>query len=165
VSNICYHALTSTKQWITNTAYKASFPLTLIITVSAWFDSIPAKSEVATMNLAIPFLKMLHIKFLQQSTKWSEYKNLTFWWVSLKEKYHIKKPRHKWETSTKMDLQHIWWEGVDWMHLSQDRNMVMNFQVPQNAWNFLTRTGMFSISSKNLFHWDLIIHEITILRC
>jgi len=36
-----------------------------------------------------------------------------------------------------MDLREIWWEGVDWMHLAQDRDqwqalvkMVMNLWVP-----------------------------------
>jgi hypothetical protein len=37
----------------------------------------------------------------------------------------------------KMDLREIWWEGVDWMHVAQDRdqrrdivNTVMNLRVP-----------------------------------
>jgi len=66
-----------------------------------------------------------------------------------------------------MDLQDIW-EGVDWIHLSQDRNMwqalvdiVMKLQVPQNAGNFLTSRGTFSFSRKVLLHGDLIIHSIT----
>jgi phenylalanine-4-hydroxylase len=57
---------------------------------------------------------------------------------------------------------------VDWIHLSQDRNMwqalvdmVMNLQMPQNAGNFLTSTGKFNFSSKVLLHRDLIIREIT----
>jgi len=45
-----------------------------------------------------------------------------------------------------MDLWEIGWEGVDWLHLSQDRdqwqalvNTVMNFWVPkQKAVNFFT---------------------------
>jgi hypothetical protein len=43
-----------------------------------------------------------------------------------------------------MDLKKGW-EGVDWMHLAQDRdqwqavvNTVMNLRVPQKAENFLT---------------------------
>jgi hypothetical protein len=42
------------------------------------------------------------------------------------------RPRRRWEGSIRMDLREIWWEGVDWMHLAQDRdqcqtlaNMVM----------------------------------------
>jgi hypothetical protein len=29
-----------------------------------------------------------------------------------------------------MDLEEIGWEGVDWIHLAQDKNHVMNLQVP-----------------------------------
>jgi hypothetical protein len=46
------------------------------------------------------------------------------------------KPRHRWE-GIKMDVREIWWGGVDWIRLSQDRdqwmalvNTVMNFRVP-----------------------------------
>jgi hypothetical protein len=46
------------------------------------------------------------------------------------------RPRHRWE-DIRMNLREIGWEGVDWMHLTQDRdqwwalvNMVMNFQDP-----------------------------------
>jgi hypothetical protein len=42
-------------------------------------------------------------------------------------------------------LGKIGWDGVDWMHLAQDRdqwrvlvNTVMNLQVPLKAGNFLT---------------------------
>jgi len=44
-----------------------------------------------------------------------------------------------------MDLGEIGWEGVDSIHLVQDRdqwwalvNLVMNLQVPQKVENFLT---------------------------
>jgi hypothetical protein len=37
----------------------------------------------------------------------------------------------------RLDLREVWWGGVDWMHVAQDRNqwrdlvnMVMNFRVP-----------------------------------
>jgi hypothetical protein len=43
-----------------------------------------------------------------------------------------------------MHLREIGWEGVDWMHLAQDRdqwqaivNTLMNFQVPQKYREFL----------------------------
>jgi hypothetical protein len=55
------------------------------------------------------------------------------------------RPSCRWEENIRKDLREIWWEGVDWIHLTQDRdqwqalvNMVMNFQVPQKAGSFLT---------------------------
>jgi hypothetical protein len=47
------------------------------------------------------------------------------------------RPRRKWEDNIRMDLRKIGWEGVNWMHLAQDRdqwqalvNTVMNLMVP-----------------------------------
>jgi hypothetical protein len=47
------------------------------------------------------------------------------------------RPWHRWEDNIKMDLKEIGFEGVDWIHLPQDRgqwwalvNTVMNLQVP-----------------------------------
>jgi hypothetical protein len=44
-----------------------------------------------------------------------------------------------------MEFSETQWEGVDWMHLAQDRekwwalvNMVMNIWVPYKVRNFLT---------------------------
>jgi hypothetical protein len=46
-------------------------------------------------------------------------------------------PRRICEDNIRMDLREIWWDGVKWMHLAQDRdqrragvNTVMNLQVP-----------------------------------
>jgi hypothetical protein len=43
----------------------------------------------------------------------------------------------RWGYNIRMDLKKIGWEGVDWIHLSQDRNQcwsrvktVMNLRVP-----------------------------------
>jgi hypothetical protein len=45
--------------------------------------------------------------------------------------------RRIWEDNIRMDLRKIGWEGVDWIHLAQDRDqwrvvvdMVMNLRVP-----------------------------------
>jgi hypothetical protein len=45
--------------------------------------------------------------------------------------------RRRWEDNIRMDIMEIGWEGVDWIHLSQDRdqwragmNTVVNFRVP-----------------------------------
>jgi hypothetical protein len=47
------------------------------------------------------------------------------------------RPRHKWVNNITMDLRETTWGGMDWLHLSQDRdqrralvNTVMNLQVP-----------------------------------
>jgi len=44
---------------------------------------------------------------------------------------------HRWECNIGMDLREIGWEGIDRIHLSQDRdcwwalmNMIMKLQVP-----------------------------------
>jgi hypothetical protein len=43
----------------------------------------------------------------------------------------------RWETNIRMNLREIWWEGVDWIHLAQNREQlralvktVKNLQVP-----------------------------------
>jgi hypothetical protein len=33
-----------------------------------------------------------------------------------------KRPRHRWEYNIRIYLGEIRWEGVDWMHLAQDRD-------------------------------------------
>jgi hypothetical protein len=42
--------------------------------------------------------------------------------------------RSRWEGNIRTNFREIGWEGVDWLHLAQDRwhlvNVVMNFQVP-----------------------------------
>jgi hypothetical protein len=45
--------------------------------------------------------------------------------------------RRRWEDNIRMDLRETGWEGVDWMHLSRDRdqweavvNTAMNIRVP-----------------------------------
>jgi hypothetical protein len=50
------------------------------------------------------------------------------------------RPRSRWEDNIRMDLREITWEGVDWMHLAQDRdqwwslvNTLMNLWVPSKA--------------------------------
>jgi hypothetical protein len=48
----------------------------------------------------------------------------------------LRRRRHRWEDNIIMDLREIGWEGVEWMHLAQDRdqwqalvNVVMNLCV------------------------------------
>jgi len=47
------------------------------------------------------------------------------------------RPRCRWEDNTRMDLREIGWEGVNWIHLAQNRdqwrvlaNTAMNLRVP-----------------------------------
>jgi len=37
-------------------------------------------------------------------------------------KIPLGRPRPRWEDSIRMDLREIGWEGVDWIHLAQDRD-------------------------------------------
>jgi hypothetical protein len=48
-----------------------------------------------------------------------------------------KRPRHRQEDSIRFDLRKTGWEGVDWIHLAQDRDQwqalvdtIMNLWVP-----------------------------------
>jgi hypothetical protein len=48
-----------------------------------------------------------------------------------------RRPRRRWEDYIRMDLREVGWEGVDWIHLAQDRGQwravlgtVMNLWVP-----------------------------------
>jgi hypothetical protein len=34
----------------------------------------------------------------------------------------IGRPRHRWEDNIRIDLRDVGWEGVDWIHLGQDRD-------------------------------------------
>jgi len=51
-----------------------------------------------------------------------------------------RRPRYIWEDNIRRDLREIGWEGVDWIHMAQDRdwwqapvNMVMNLQIPKKV--------------------------------
>jgi hypothetical protein len=38
-----------------------------------------------------------------------------------KGKRPLERPRHRWEDGIKLDLKEMGWEGVEWLHLSEDR--------------------------------------------
>jgi hypothetical protein len=53
------------------------------------------------------------------------------------KKRPLGRSRRRFEDNVRLDLGEIEWEGVDWMHLAQDRdqwlafvNTVMNLRVP-----------------------------------
>jgi hypothetical protein len=65
------------------------------------------------------------------------------------------RPRCRWVYNVKMDLRETGWDGIDWIHLAQDRgrcralvNTVMNLGVPQNSWNFLSSCTIGSFSRR-----------------
>jgi hypothetical protein len=33
-----------------------------------------------------------------------------------------RKPRHRWDYNIRMNLREIGWEGMDWIHVAQDRD-------------------------------------------
>jgi hypothetical protein len=38
------------------------------------------------------------------------------------EKRPLGKPKRRWENNTCMEVKEKGWEGMDWMHLAQDRD-------------------------------------------
>jgi hypothetical protein len=53
-----------------------------------------------------------------------------------KGKGPLRKLRYTWEEGIKIDLREVGWEGVEWIHLTQDRDQwqalvttVMNLQI------------------------------------
>ena len=65
----------------------------------------------------------------------------------------LRRPTHRLEDNSEMDLQEMGWRGMDGIGLAQDRdrwwalvNAVMNLQVPLDAGNFLTGSGPVSFS-------------------
>jgi hypothetical protein len=69
------------------------------------------------------------------------------------------RPRRKLEDNIKMDLWEIGLKGVNWIHVSQDRDRwralldtVMNLRVPYKAGNFLTSATTVSFSGRTLLH-------------
>jgi hypothetical protein len=56
--------------------------------------------------------------------------------VKAQRKKPLERPRRRWEEGIKMYFREIGWEGVEWIHLFQDRdlwravvNAVMNLRV------------------------------------
>jgi hypothetical protein len=69
--------------------------------------------------------------------------------------------RHRWKDDIRIGLRETGWEGVEWIHLAQDRdqwqafmNMVMNIWVPQKVESFFTSQVTISFSSRTLLHGE-----------
>jgi hypothetical protein len=69
------------------------------------------------------------------------------------------RPRRRWESNIKMDIQEIVCWVMDWLELAHDRdrwralvNAVINLRVPWNAENFLTSWKTASFLRRTLLH-------------
>jgi hypothetical protein len=55
--------------------------------------------------------------------------------IKLEGKRHLRRVRHRWEDSIKTNLKETKFEGVDWSHLTQDRDqwldLVNTVMTPQ----------------------------------
>jgi hypothetical protein len=67
------------------------------------------------------------------------------------------KPRCKWKDNIKTDIQELERGGMNWVALAQDRgrwwalvNATLNFWVPLNVGNILTRSEPVSFSRRTL---------------
>jgi hypothetical protein len=40
----------------------------------------------------------------------------------LERKRPLGRPRYRWEDKIRMELREMGWEGLDWIHLAQDRD-------------------------------------------
>jgi hypothetical protein len=49
--------------------------------------------------------------------------HIGYWWESEKERGHWER-RHRWVEDIKMDLREIEWNGMNWVHLPQDRDQL-----------------------------------------
>jgi hypothetical protein len=67
---------------------------------------------------------------------------------SLKERDQFERPKCRWKDSIKMNLNEIWFEYQNWIHLAQD---MVQWVVPQKLVNFLTRWANISYSIRILF--------------
>jgi hypothetical protein len=45
----------------------------------------------------------------------------TVFWLVNQEGRALGRHRRRWEDNISMDHKETWWEGVDWIHLSQGR--------------------------------------------
>jgi hypothetical protein len=80
------------------------------------------------------------------------------------EQTRLSRTRRRWEDNINMDLKEIGWEGVDWIHLAQDRdrwqdlvNTVMNLWVLWTAGNVFSNWATVSqeLCSKKLLSFHM----------
>jgi hypothetical protein len=98
--------------------------------------SRPIHNLYASPNI-IRVIKSRKMKWVGYVARMGETRNAYEIFVGNPEgKRPLRRPRHRWEV-IRMDLMETGWEGVDWMHLAQDRDQwqapeitVMNLRVP-----------------------------------
>ena len=44
-----------------------------------------------------------------------------FWRGNLKERGKLGRTKRRWEDNIKMNVKDMEWEGIDWIHMAQDR--------------------------------------------
>jgi hypothetical protein len=111
--------------------------------IASMFPDLPLHNLYAPPNI-IMMIKSRRVKSARQVAHMREMRNAYKILVGRPEKRPHIRPRHSWEHNVRMDLREIGWEGLEWMHLAQDRdqwqavvNTVMKLQVPKKAGNFL----------------------------
>ena len=70
------------------------------------------------------------------------------------------RPRHRWKNNIETVLSEVWWVGIDWIDLAQDRdrlrylvNAAMKLRVPKRVGGYLlTSEGTVSFPKRALLH-------------
>jgi hypothetical protein len=82
-------------------------------------------------------IKSRKMRWAGHAARMGEKKNAYRILVGKPEEKRLGRPRRRWVDNIKIDLREIGWDGVDWIHLAQDRdewralvNTVMNLRVP-----------------------------------
>jgi hypothetical protein len=81
------------------------------------------------------------MKWVGHVARKGEMKMITIFWLKILKR-PLGRPRHRWEDNVRMELSEMGWEGVDWIHLAQDRDYCEHGNEPSGCvkgGNFLTR--------------------------
>jgi hypothetical protein len=71
----------------------------------------------------IRVIKSRIVRFLGHIARMGELKNAYNILVRKPEgKIPLGRPRHRWEDNIRMDITDVGWEGVNWIHVAQDRD-------------------------------------------
>jgi hypothetical protein len=71
----------------------------------------------------IRVIKSRRMRWLEHVARIGEMRNAyNFLFGKPKGKRPLGRPERGWEDNIRIDLREVGWEGVDWIHLAQDRN-------------------------------------------